>query len=346
MEAVILKCRSGSRFHLGLSAMRKNETLTGTSEIIHSDVLFGAFISTIAQRFPDDIEIWKSHFKNGDIRFSSAFYCVEYKGKIIYLLPKPVSLNGYNLNEHKEIKNAQKQLKKVRFLSKGVWEKQLLPGDWFADNSSCFLPENRAVFLRDEFGGAAPKFKISEKADTPKVKVRKQSEEGNLYTQTDLVIMGNEEAAVHWYFLWENVGLNKDEKNIAESLIRQMAEMGIGGERSTGCGHVDEVSFVPNFSIKQDISGDLFASLSLVIPQETEKDHLLLYQVLQRGGMYYGAESSGMRIKMVNALAEGAVLNKRISGQIADLSTPEKKHWRCGMSFVIALPEAYNLKQE
>lgn len=344
MEAVILKCRPGSRFHLGLSAMRQNETLTDTSEIIHSDVLFGAFISAVAQRFPEDIETWKSHFENGNIRFSSAFYCVEYSGKIIYLLPKPVNLNGYNLSEHKEIKNAHKQLKKVRFLSKGVWEKLLLPGDWFAERSPCFLSENRAVFLREEFGGVAPKFKLSEKADTLKVKVRKQSKEGNLYTQTDLVIMGNEDVIVHWYFLWENVGLSEEEKNNAQALIIQMAETGIGGERSTGCGYIEDVSFVPGFSIKQNISGDLFASLSLIIPQETEKEHLLAYQVLQRGGMYYGAESSGKRIKVVNALTEGAVLSKRISGQIADLSTPEKKHWRCGVSFAIPLPDAYNLK--
>lgn len=341
MEAVILKCRPGSRFHLGLSAMRQNETLTDTTEIIHSDVLFGAFINAVAQRFPDDIQKWKAHFENGNIRFSSAFYCVEHKGKFIYLLPKPVNLNGYNLSEHTEIESAHKQLKKVRFLSKGVWEKQLLPDDWFAVNGQCILPENRAVFLREEFGGAAPKFKLSEKADIPKVKVRKDSEEGNLYTQTDLVILGNEEAVVHWYFLWQNNGLNEIEKTNAKKLIEQMAEMGIGGERSTGCGHIEKVVFDPGFAIKQDITGDLFASLSLIIPQETEKEHLLAYQVLQRGGMYYGAEK---RIKMVNVLTEGAVLNKQITGKIADLSTQEKKHWRCGMSFAIPLPDAYNLK--
>lgn len=339
MEAVILKCRPGNRFHLGLSAMRQNETLTDTAEIIHSDVLFGAFINAVAQRFPDDIQKWKAHFENGNIRFSSAFYCVENKGNFIYLLPKPFILNAYDMNE--KLKNAHKQLKKVRFLSKGVWEKRLLPDDWFAANSQCFLPENRAVFLKEEFVGNTPKFKLSEKADIPKVKVRKDSEEGNLYTQTDLVIMGNEEAVVHWYFLWENNGLNEIEKANAKKLIEQIAEMGIGGERSTGCGHIEKVVFEPGFAIKQDITDDLFASLSLIIPQETEKEHLLAYQVLQRGGMYYGAEK---RIKMVNALAEGVVLNNQITGTIADLSTPEKKHWRCGMSFVIPLPDAYNLK--
>jgi CRISPR type III-A-associated RAMP protein Csm4 len=341
MEAVILKCRPGSRFHLGLSAMRQNETLTDTAEIIHSDVLFGAFINAVVQRFPDDIQKWKVHFENGNIRFSSAFYCVEHKGNFIYLLPKPVSLNGYNMNEHKEMEIAHKQLKKVRFISKGVWEKQLLPGDWFADKGLCFLPENRAVFLKEDFGGNTPKFKLSEKADMQKVKVRKESEDGNLYTQTDLVVMGNEEATVHWYFLWKNEGLSEEEKNNAQALITQMAEMGIGGERSTGCGHIEKVVFDSGFAIKQNVTGDLFASLSLIIPRETEKEHLLAYQVLQRGGMYY---APCKRIKMVNALAEGTVLNKQISGQIVDLSTVEKKHWRCGMSFSIPLPDAYNLK--
>lgn len=341
MEAVILKCRPGSRFHLGLSAMRQNETLTDTAEIIHSDVLFGAFINAVVQRFPDDIQKWKVHFENGNIRFSSAFYCVEHKGSFIYLLPKPVSLNSYKVSEHKEMEIAHKQLKKVRFLSKGVWERQLLPGEWFTANSQCILPENRAVFLREEFGDVEPKFKLSEKADIPKVKVRKDSEKDNLYTQTDLVIMGNEEMMVHWYFLWENDGLNEIEKSNAIRLIEQMAETGVGGERSTGCGHIEKVVFDPAFAIKQDVTGDLFASMSLIIPRETEKEHLLAYQVLQRGGMYYGADK---RIKMVNALAEGTVLNKKNLGQIVDLSTSEKKHWRCGISFSIPLPNVYNLK--
>ncbi len=352
MEAVILKCRPGGRFHLGLSAMRQNETLTDTSEIIHSDVLFGAFINSVAQWFPDEIQKWKDHFENGNIRFSSAFYCVQYKGKFIYLLPKPVSLNGYNMSEHKEMENAHKQLKKVRFLSKGVWEKQLLPGDWFADKGLCFLSENRAVFLKEELGGNTPKFKLSEKADIQKVKIRKDSKDGNLYTQTDLVMMGRmgsnekerkeeEPVLVHWYFLWENAGLNHEEKEKAKKLINTMAESGIGGERSTGCGHIEEVRYDQNFSIDMEAKSDFFASLSLTIPKETETEHLLAYQVLQRGGMYYGAEK---RIKMVNALEEGAVLNKEINGQIVDLSIPEKKHWRCGMSFAIPLPDAYNLK--
>lgn len=346
MEAVILKCRPGSRFHLGLSAMRQNETLTDTAEIIHSDVLFGAFITAVAQQCPDDIEKWKTHFEKGNIHFSSAFYCVEYQGKNIYLLPKPIHLNGYKLNESNSYINAHKQLKKVRFLSKDVWEKQLLPNDWFAENSACFLPENRAVFLREEFGGTDPIFKLSEKTDTPKVKVRQQSEEGNLYTQTDLTIMGNEDAVVHWYFLWDKFGLSEEEKADAKKLIEQMAETGIGGERSTGCGHIESVCFPSDFSIKEDIAGDLFTSLSLIIPQEAETTHLLAYQVVQRGGMYYGAESSGKRIKVINALAEGAILHQPISGRIADLSTSEKKHWRNGMAFTIPLPKAYHLNNE
>lgn len=89
MKAIILKCRSGSRFHLGESVNHRDTVLHNTSEHIHSDVLFGSFISAMAKTHPHKLDSFKQHFINEKIRFSSALYCIKEKDadKYLFLLP-------------------------------------------------------------------------------------------------------------------------------------------------------------------------------------------------------------------------------------------------------------------
>lgn len=345
MEAVILKSSPGSRFHFGEAGMRQTETLDNTAEIIHSDVLYGAFINIIAQRFPEELTWWKERFGNGDIRFSSAFNCVEYKNKFIYLLPKPNSLNNHELIENQGKESFHKKLKKIQFISKGVWEKQILPVDWFIKNGVCHLPESRAVFLKEEFNGDCPIFKLSEKVDSQKINVETSEGEGNLYNQTDLVMLGSKEARVHWYFLLDIKALSNDKKQKAKDLIEIMVDEGLGGERSTGCGRFEAVIFEVDFNWKSYPNDGLLTSLSLIIPQKEEEKALIAYRVIERGGMYYGPEDLNKRLKMVSTLAEGAIFAQPVQGGIADLSTSERAHWRCGLSLNVPLPKAYSLKE-
>jgi CRISPR type III-A/MTUBE-associated RAMP protein Csm4 len=343
MKAIILKCRPGSRFHFGRAAMRQNDTLSDTDEIIHSDVLFGAFISAVARLYPEvEVLKWKKHFEEGNIVFSSAFYCVEYQGKIVYLLPKPISLNHFPLKTFDSIEGAHKKLKRIKFISKGIWEKQLTPDDWFSNDDICFSPESRVVCLKEEFGNDNVAYRLSEKMDTPKVKVRNISKEDTYYTQTDLVLVHDENISVHWYFLWENTGLDEEEKKQAEKIITLMAESGLGGERSTGCGHIEEVVFDRSFAINTDKLSEQYVSLSLIIPSASEHQELIAYQTVQRGGMYYGANK---RVKSVIATTEGAIIRSKINGSIANLSTEDRNHWRYGICFPIPLPDSFKLNE-
>ena len=56
MKAIILKCRPGSRFHLGEYTDNQDTVLYNTAEYIHSDVWFGAFISAMSKIYPEKIE--------------------------------------------------------------------------------------------------------------------------------------------------------------------------------------------------------------------------------------------------------------------------------------------------
>ena len=95
MKAVHLKLPPNAKFHLGEYTEDKATVLYNTSQIIHSDVLFGAFISALSQVGLEKVEVFKEYFESGKLAFSSAFYVLNIKGKeeLVYLLPKPISLN-------------------------------------------------------------------------------------------------------------------------------------------------------------------------------------------------------------------------------------------------------------
>lgn len=334
MQAVILKCAPNSRFHFGEVAERQSAVLNDTATYIHSDVLFGAFLNTLNQRYPEKTETFIQYFSDDKLAFSSGFYCLENKNnkKLIYLLPKPISLN---LTETKE----PKKLKKIEFISKGVWEKGITPEQWLNENGKCFMPSSNFIVLNEELGNGQSAFKLYAKADAPKVKVRSENEERNFYHQTDLMLSGNECWQVHWYFLLQS-NLNDEEMSVVKKVFHDMTLSGIGGERSTGCGYIQSVE-MRDFSFDPIIKNNVvqYAALSLTIPANTEETgKLLLYQTKKRGGMFVGANQ---RLKIVPAVLEGAIQLEKIMGKIIDISSHGRQSLRYGKNFVIPIPESF-----
>ena len=62
MKAIILKCRPGSRFHLGEYTDNQDTVLYNTAEYIHSDVWFGAFISAMSKIYPEKLNNFRQLF--------------------------------------------------------------------------------------------------------------------------------------------------------------------------------------------------------------------------------------------------------------------------------------------
>lgn len=333
MKAIILKCRSGSRFHLGESVNHRDTVLHNTSEHIHSDVLFGSFISAMAKTHPHKLDSFKQHFINEKIRFSSALYCIKEKNadKYLFLLPKPVSLNLLKLEDCLDYK----AIKKVKFISKGVFEKGLQPNDWFSNQ--CTMPNNISVFLKEEFTENNPEFSLYNKVDLQKVKIHSDESEGNLYSQTDIMLMGTEKYEVNWYFLLDEQLPNED-RDIFYKTLELMAINGIGGERSTGCGAIEDMEIIEDFSIDIHHPSDKHVLLSLAFPLESETNQYLLYKTKTRGGMWYDAKK---RLKHIMAIEEGCILNGSISPQIIDLSENNYPYWKYGGNISYPLPIEY-----
>ncbi|WP_315815072.1 type III-A CRISPR-associated RAMP protein Csm4 [Paraflavitalea speifideaquila] len=325
MEAVILKTSSGARFHFGTFSNNDN-ALNRCAEIIHSDIIFGALIQAINSISPQSLHTIKEQFEKGNIKISSAFYCIanQSTGKYVYLLPKPMS-------QDLALSDDFKKLRKVKYISKGVWEKGIGAADWFNQSGNCHSPDGNFVVLKTELDQLTP-FRLSALQDSQKVQVRTKQETGNLYTQTDLVLLGNQENKIYWYFLLEENNCLPECSQLLRKAIEVMSQRGIGGERSTGCGKIDAVEY-RTFSLAIDHTGDQYASISLTIPASKELGRLQLYKVITRGGMHLGPAK---RLPVIHAIGEGAVQSAPLSGAIVDCSIPGYPSWRYGCN--VSLP--------
>lgn len=328
-KAIILKCRQGSRFHFGEFARDQSTALFHTADYIHSDVMFAAFISALAQLRPEKTDTFRTHFQEGNIRFSSGFYAIEHKEQMILLLPKPAILNIYPTDN-------PKKFKKIQFISKGVWEKGIAPDKWFSNDSPCISPNEKSIFLKEEVGNNAI-FVLSQKQDIQKVKVRDAEDKDSLYTQTDLVMQGNEDYAVHWYFLAETKLIDEDKKLFSQA-IELLVANGIGGERSTGCGNIKSIEY-RDFEFQTNQPSNYQVALSLVFPQEKDMDFCKYYQTKFRGGMCFSSEK---RLPVATALLEGAVMNEKLKPDVLDFSQNEKKHWKYSGDIFLPLPQLFN----
>ncbi|PKQ67671.1 type III-A CRISPR-associated RAMP protein Csm4 [Raineya orbicola] len=335
MQVKILYCPPGSRFHLGEISEVRSTTLTDTAIYIHSDVLFGAFLYQLAYLYPEKVPHFIELFRNKQIQFSSAFYFLENRNNQskIFFLPKPVSLNLIEVIDSKG-ESQHKKLKSIQFLSWKVWQKALMPQDWL-NSELCHIIDGKFVVLANEISPQdLADLRIFAKDDTLKVRLHTTEETGNLYSQTDLFLLGNKNWQVHWYFLEKNL-LSAQDNEIYQQVWQNVIKVGIGGERSTGAGKITHISSAEtdtNF-LQQESSQKV--NFSLTIPQKNEIAHLLLYQSKLRGGTFL---AENYRLKVVQSILEGAIQTQEIQGNIVEIG---ENKLRYGINFAAALPEKY-----
>ena len=331
MEVTILRCRPNNPFHLGKTSLENSE------DIIHSDTLFSAIINTYNQVYPGDVENLVEAFKKGEIRISSAFHCLEYApDKYFFFLPKPVNyqyVTGENI----------KKIKKIRFFSAGIWKNPPRP-EALLDGEIGILGENYLLtepelyqiglhpdmlkaneFLKDQ--------KLVREEIYPKVRVHASTQENVFYHQVHIQLQelhtqeGEDDPhprkQTHFYFLLDTT----QESPLIErfrQIIRLLADEGIGGERSVGCGTFLSVVFksAKEMGFPEKDKTSTQCGLSLTIPLEKEDfDQIKSYQLVLRGGGSLGkrgvAENHRKQVRMV---AEGALFNCEIKGEFPNLA--------------------------
>lgn len=308
MQAIVLKSDAGTRFHFGSNsniALGDTGALASVSEILHSDTLFSAIVNAWSMSSPETTEGFVTECKEGKFKLSSVFFYVYYKSKPIFFLPKPISLNLFSFDE-------PKKLKKLKYISKGIWERGLHPSEWFNENKCTLLQQGKFVAFKDEIDQPIKLFEVE---TAPKVRARNVSDrEHSYYYQTDLFLYGNERYHVNWYFVLDN-NLSENLRNDFDKAMKVMVNLGIGGERSSGCGSLKGYELI-DFPIENKNS-TFRSSLSLIAPHKGELTANSLYQIIKRGGHFFDGQS----LPVIQMLLEGAVFDSVISGQIVELKT-------------------------
>lgn len=334
MKAIILKSNSGVRFRFGKAMGAFTEeihnTQKNTSEYLHSDTLWSALVNAWALTNPETVDEFIEACNEGEFKLSSAFFSYHLdENNVIYFLPKPVSLNLAKFAE-------PKRLKKIKFISKGVWENGLIPEDWFNKEKCTLLQKESIVALKSEIKKPIDLYVTETTAKTSARNITDR--EDVFYFQTDLYLMDN----VKWYFLVK-VKLNNNLQDDFKKAMNTLITLGVGGERTTGCGSLsgyDETDFCIDLKASSQ-NENAQASLSLVAPKQSKFSDGIVYQTIKRGGRFL---EKGKSLPMIQMLLEGAVFDQLIEGRIVELNS-DPKILRYGLNYTIPLHSNFHISK-
>lgn len=348
MEAYVLKCRPGSRFHFGRYAPDSNTALSSTSVIPHSDTLFSALVNTYNDLFPDT-DKFVAHFERGDLLISSGCFCLEQAGKFTWFLPKPVSFNLTDTEDHKSFK-------RIRFISLGLWNSLDKPGDLLDEKVR--IVQQELALLESELVGLDDydwkQLRLYHSLTLPKVQVRKPTQEGSLYSLNVVEIAEPEglDLDIHYYFLLKRSDAFRESPQASnlDAAIALLAYNGIGAERAT-IGALEGIDgpLAWNTGLPEN---DWHCSLSLIHPREGDIPLLGYYQSLFRGGRRVGRtyadenldKEKRTYLKSLRMIAEGAVVSEEVQGNVADIAPedmPGAKFKRNGRALTIPMKQSW-----
>ncbi|OQY56346.1 MAG: type III-A CRISPR-associated RAMP protein Csm4 [Desulfobacteraceae bacterium 4572_88] len=224
---------------------------------------------------------------------SSAF---PFKKESLFF-PRPMMRIG---REGEDDPKKGKQLKKVRFISKGLFEASLKgnPPEFHADNTfqngMCWtdrqMPESARVFSKRE---------------VPRVTLDRRTFESDIFYFSEVLF----EKDAGLFFLvrfWD-----QRIRPRFEAVLRLLGDEGIGGDKRIGRG-LFSVTSEDNFTLSVPKNPDGFLSLSLYFPTESEFDSMsdkVSYNLLSRKGWIHSFGAMSLKRQSVRMFAEGSVFN-------------------------------------
>ena len=330
-----LKCQPGAQFHLGESTPFEDSVLHKSSEIIHSDTLFSALVCLAAK-----IGLANPEQILGDCRISSCFYTMEKENNSIFFLPRPtIPLFG-------EV--SFKRIKKIKYVSLGVFNSKIPIMSWFDKTNRDRVHEdllvgNNWIATKVEFQEMAIAFSQASKLQfyqirtLPQVRVHTNEKINNLYQVERLQIADNslidKNLHVHFFFLFSG-----ELSNDLRTVLHLLQDEGLGGQRSIGFGLFSGIEISSDIK-KFDFREDTYINLSLTSPHSNDFNELkdCHYQPILRGGRNL---STGGYLKQILMLKEGAIINNKVKGNIADISiNADGSNLRYGKSFPLLIPK-------
>jgi len=288
-----------SPLHVGELGLGMEEAGT----IIHSDTLYSAIHQT-----------WlKVYEANGPlpIKISSAYPFVD----DIYFLPKPgLEPPGFEDTELRE--TYAKPVKSTAYLSHKIFER------WIKREAVDYGEMEKETKLLEE---------SVRKEIRPRVKLDRINSASALYHIGEVSFA---KGRAGLYFV---IQCSEDVYKKLQGVMKILADEGLGGERSSGCGRF-EVQFLEDFILPQADNGKRFVTISLYYPasQEEFKGAMESYQLCRRGGWTAGRGKNYPHRRVI-MFSEGSVFNKEVEGAVVDVAPPEIRHpvYRYGKAFLL-----------
>jgi CRISPR-associated protein Csm4 len=328
MKIVELIPSPGTQFHFG-EILPRNETkdMNVVAAFPSSDLLFSALLN-IWEKVFGEADILKKLFDEQKVQLSSAFYYLRLENKTIRFLPKPVTADLFRMKEHKI-------LKKIAFVSEAIIENGILPDAWLNTNL-CTLIDHQFICCNEEVAGLEINdISIYKEVTMPKVKVHTTDKEHTLYNQSNISFMQNTNGETGYYFYLEDETVPNSEKNKLNTVVHLIADEGLGGDRSSGCGLLKKIRVSNAERIMQNNS-KFYLSISLSNPAPDELEAFEYYKLTTRGGRMTNDHKT--RLKLVNMIAEGAIVNRHVTGRIVDISLDgNSRYLRNGRTFLFPL---------
>lgn len=326
MQALLLIPGDGGQFHFGESG------LDDSSDLLHSDTLFSALANIYEYAF-GGAERFIELVGSGKLSFSSGLYALLKEGSdkpLALFVPKPV-VTWSATDDRKRYKN-------LKYFSLGVLAEFSKQFDARQLASSLDLANlatigKEFVCLNTDLDGAPSDFayrSFRSFTTSPKVKVHTTPDDlDRLYYETTVQFHSFSVARARYEgaycVLFDAEGLNSEEQREFLAAVRIMADEGVGGQRSSGKGQFREVREV---RIDVPVTADAAAHLGLSVLSPANADEfkaLERYELFVRGGGSLGWRGEGeQHRKQARFVREGAIMSRKISGGIVDLS-PDKE---------------------
>lgn len=315
-----------------------------TSECLHSDTLFSAWIAAYAKLFGKDaVEQLLQRFLDTvapPVRMSSTFIYRYDKKQTLYYLPRPLKFpSNYPVANNTSDGDLKffKTYKKLKYLPLEVWQ------NWYQGEG--FNESDRADLIAETQGKSNGKLHLAGSFDykkafkidrVPKIAVDRVTRATNLY-HTGFVQFQWEQndsgikSLSGLYFLLHFPQADPDIANNLQAALQLLGEEGIGGERSSGAGRFEvewlelpetwrKVVEFPKQAVHHCLISLFWNNEASMLKQLITDTEDASYETLVRGG-WIASPFSGqqLRRKMVRMFAEGSVFPIQPQGKLADV---------------------------
>jgi CRISPR type III-A-associated RAMP protein Csm4 len=205
------------------------------------------------------------------------------------------------------------------------------------------LAENPESHLKPQKKAIDRKIAIYTIMEEQKVRIDRLSQESEPFTwskfkfqNSKYYVLSQDEPLFYelqpgFYFFLAIQGFPSEWVEKITSAIRLIADEGIGGKRSLGCGLVDAIELTPindEFeynSLFNDVKGNNYINISVVHPTADDMDFIPFFTLYDRSGFVYSMDNTSTRIKDCKFIGEGSVFTKKVQGKIVSVAPEEFK---------------------